>query len=496
MASTARPLSIALVGTRPARRWQANLAAALRRAGHSVASRYEAPAPTRYSGVELLLELERLAYGAQSLAFAREDIPDEAPQSGSGLAIDLREQPMEDGDAITLVPLFDGAPGEAALLAALLDGRVPEITIARWGVEPQIVARGLPALENRSILAHGLDQILPRTADLLRNCVNRIGRGDEIEGRPVSTVFARRPQAAAFAAKGVAAKIAQRLTRLAVHPEHWTIAFRRLHDDAVIERGAWPNADWTRVPDDGKRYFADPFPFIENGRTYVFCEEYPYATCKGIISLFEIADGQPTNPRPILERPYHLSYPFVFRRGAEIYMIPETSSVGRIELYRADPFPERWVFERVLVEDVIASDATLVTWQGRDWLFASTAADGASTWDALGLFHADDLFGQWQPHPLNPVLIDAGSARPGGAMVTQDGRLRRVAQDCRVIYGGGLVLADVERLDPENYTQTVRAVLAPPPGTRAMGVHTLNAANGIELIDLVGPLGKKLPWRR
>jgi hypothetical protein len=29
-----------------------------------------------------------------------------------------------------------------------------------------------------------------------------------------------------------------------------------------------------------------------------------------------------------------------------------------------------------------------------------------------------------------------------------------------------------------------------------MGVHTLNAANGIELIDLVGPLGKKLPWRR
>jgi hypothetical protein len=81
-------------------------------------------------------------------------------------------------------------------------------------------------------------------------------------------------------------------------------------------------------------------------------------------------------------------------------------------------------------------------------------------------------------------------------MVTQDGRLRRVAQDCRVIYGGGLVLADVERLDPENYTQTVRAVLAPPPGTRAMGVHTLNAANGIELIDLVGPLGKKLPWRR
>jgi hypothetical protein len=495
MASIARPLSIALIGTRPARRWQANLAAALRRDGHSVATRYEAPAAPRYRGVELLLELERLAYRTQPLAFAREDIPDEAAR-GSDITIDLREQPRADGAATTLVPLFDGAPGEGALIAALLAQRAPEITVVRWGAEPQIVARGMPALENRSILAHGLEQVLARSADLLRQCVNRIARGEGIEGPRISTVFARRPPAAAFAAKGIAAKIARRLTQLAVHPEHWTIAFRRLRDDAVIERGAWPNADWTRVPDDGKRYFADPFPFTDNGRTYVLCEEYPYATRKGIISLFEIVDGGATNPRPILERPYHLSYPFMFRRGADIYMIPETSSVGRIELYRADPFPDRWIFERVLVEDVIASDATLVTWQGRDWLFASIADDGASTWDALGLFHADDLFGQWQPHPLNPVLIDAGSARPGGAMVVQDGRFCRVAQDCRVIYGGGLVLADVERLDPENYVQTVRALLAPPPGTRAIGVHTLNTANGIELIDLVRPLAKGLPQRR
>jgi hypothetical protein len=169
-------------------------------------------------------------------------------------------------------------------------------------------------------------------------------------------------------------------------------------------------------------------------------------------------------------------------------MIPETSSAGRIELYRADPFPDRWTFERVLVDDVIASDATLVTWQGRDWLFASIAGDGASTWDGLGLFYASDLFDEWEPHPLNPVLIDAGTARPGGAMVVQDGRLRRVAQDCREGYGGGIVLADVGELDPENYSQTVRTTLAPPAGSGAVGVHTLNWAGEVEAIDLVGAI--------
>jgi hypothetical protein len=64
--------------------------------------------------------------------------------------------------------------------------------------------------------------------------------------------------------------------------------------------------------------------------------------------------------------------------------------------------------------------------------------------------------------------------------------LRRVAQDCRRLYGGGIVLADVEQLDPENYAQTVSAVLGPPPGSGAAGVHTLNTAAGYEFIDLVG----------
>jgi hypothetical protein len=96
------------------------------------------------------------------------------------------------------------------------------------------------------------------------------------------------------------------------------------------------------------------------------------------------------------------------------------------------------------------------------------------------------LFGEWKPHPLNPVLIDAGTARPAGAMVTQAGRLRRVAQDCRIRYGGGLALADVDRLDPENYAQTVRAVLPAPPGSGADGAHTLNIAGDYEFIDLVG----------
>jgi len=70
----------------------------------------------------------------------------------------------------------------------------------------------------------------------------------------------------------------------------------------------------------------------------------------------------------------------------------------------------------------------------------------------------------------------------------RDLKLRRIAQDCRRLYGGGIALADVELLDPENYSQIVRAVLGPPYGSNAQGAHTLNSTEGIEIIDLVGPV--------
>jgi hypothetical protein len=136
--------------------------------------------------------------------------------------------------------------------------------------------------------------------------------------------------------------------------------------------------------------------------------------------------------------------------------------------------------------DVIAADATLLEREGRLWLFAAVTEEGGSSWDQLALFHADKLAGPWLPHAANPVLIDASAARPGGLMLARDGELIRPAQDCGAGYGSRLALCRVDRLDPEHYGQTVLARLAPPPAWSATGLHTLNAASGLEVIDCAG----------
>jgi hypothetical protein len=246
------------------------------------------------------------------------------------------------------------------------------------------------------------------------------------------------------------------------------------------------------LPDDGERYYADPFVMILGGQAHLFVEEFPYSTGKGLISHSLIgADGRLGPPKPVLEASSHLSYPFVFQRGAEVYMIPESGGAGQIRLYRAERFPDRWTLDRVLIDGVEASDATLVEHEGRLWLFAALSDGGASSWDALGLFYADDLHGSWRAHERNPVLVDVSAARPGGAFVPYSGQLRRVAQDCSAGYGSGMTICAVETLDPENYSQRVLTRLAPPPGTGARAAHTINRCADIEVMDFLAPLPRK-----
>jgi hypothetical protein len=227
---------------------------------------------------------------------------------------------------------------------------------------------------------------------------------------------------------------------------------------------------------------------------HVFCEEFPYATGKGVISAFAIhPDGTMSEPRVVLERPYHLSYPMVFERQGRIFMIPESSANRTIEMYAATEFPHRWEYEATLVGGVSASDATLVEHDGRSWLFAAVNEEGGSTWDSLGLFHAARLSGPWTAHAANPVLIDSASARPAGMMVQRDGALLRPTQDCRGGYGSALTLCRIDRLDPESFRQTVLKNIGPDPRWRATGMHTLNWAHGIEVIDCAATRWKSSP---
>lgn len=238
------------------------------------------------------------------------------------------------------------------------------------------------------------------------------------------------------------------------------VLFRRPWAVRVRRRRAEPTEGWqdggdVQPPWRPGHLYADPMLFERDGVHHLFVEDVPPGNPRGVISHVALDDdGQPLGElQPVLEAAHHLSYPFVFAHGDDVFMIPETAAARRVELWRADPFPHGWRREAVLLDDVEAVDATVLAHDGRLWMFVGIAAPGASTLDQLHLFWADDPRGPWMPHPRNPVVSDATCARPGGPVFAHDGRLVRPGQDGSRRYGGGLSLRAIDVLSTEAYAE-------------------------------------------
>lgn len=232
------------------------------------------------------------------------------------------------------------------------------------------------------------------------------------------------------------------------------------------------------------RFWADPFPIEREGRHFIFIEELPFATNKGHISVMEVSpDGRWSEPRKVLERDYHLSYPFLFEWQGELFMLPETGQQRTVEVYRCHRFPDDWRLESVLLNGVCAADATISPIGERWWMFVNIGEEGTELYDELHLFHAEQPFGEWTPHHCNPVKSDALSARPAGKPFLADGVLYRPAQVCAPLYGSAIVINRIEQIDPEHFVEHEVARLTPDWLPGLSGCHTYNRAGGLTVID-------------
>lgn len=433
---------------------------------------------------------------------------------GPDLVLDLCGSSETNGPPTWFVT-FDGAPGEVAALAALLEGRMPIVSVVD-SATGTAVATGRPGTETPGIILAAFEDCLARTTTLILAALG--GRGpslpqpDPSASSPASTTSdAERGEGgepdksvkpapacgtiAEFTAKSLVRNAVHRLYALCCYAPHWRVGWRFVDGPDVIDLLGHPGQGWNELADDGFHFYADPFPIVIHGRTYVFVEDFDHRVGSGVISVVDFdAEGPVGQPRPVLATDGHLSYPFVFEHAGEIWMVPELSDSRSIKLYRATRFPDVWSFEIELVGGVEASDPTLVHEAGCWWLMATVRDHGGSFSDALYLWSAPALFGPWTPHAANPVLVDISAARPAGRCVRRNGRLIRPVQDCRRGYGVALGLAEVTRLDMEGFDQRHLATLQTGEQWRGRRLHTLNRAGSLECIDGSGLSIKAQAW--
>jgi hypothetical protein len=457
--------------------WQRLLIDRLAAAGHAMGIGDAMGAqPDRLTGLLVALEPRRFGIGLARRAAP----PPAAGMTDPELVVDLAGAGPVGLDTLTIGLGADA--GLAALPALLVAGGQPHL-VARLG--GRAVGEAYPMIRDRLWLGRALEDVLARAVTLIEKCIGDFAAG---RLRPLAVADDPPEPGGGFAfrylgglAGGLAVRAWHRATR---EPVYWQVAYRPAPPEGVAETAHLGGPAWQALPDDGRRFYADPFLFIHEGRKYLFIEEYPYASRRGEVAVAELGpDGRFGAPRVVLKEPFHISYPQVFVRDGEVWMIPETAGARQLILYRAERFPDRWVRDTVLVDEAELGDATLIEEGGLLWLIASSGDGAGAVADAMVVYSAATLRGPWTPHRDNPIRIDARRARPGGPPVSAGGTRLLPMQDGSNGYGAGLGLAPIRRLSPEAVEFGPPEPILSGPSGSAASLQPYGRAGGIEVID-------------
>lgn len=263
--------------------------------------------------------------------------------------------------------------------------------------------------------------------------------------------------------------------------EHWSLFV----GEGPYERTSWASAIETRPPLDES--WADPFLIRgESGTTdYVFFEKFTSTVRRGRISVGRIVNRQIECIGDAIVVPYHISYPHVFRYRGEIWMLPETSEMRRLELWRCISFPLEWELETIALDGSDLVDPTLCEYQGNWWLFANAASRNSTDHNSeLHVFRiGSPMLEDIVPHRLNPVVIDATRARSGGRIHQIDGVLMRSAQNNAFRYGYGLGVYAIKKLTLDDYEEELVFGIEPNFRPSLVACHHLDTNGRIFVFD-------------
>lgn len=244
------------------------------------------------------------------------------------------------------------------------------------------------------------------------------------------------------------------------------------------------------------KFWADPQLVSYQNRHFIFLEEWVEQNDRGRIVCIEWLDEDKfSDPVPVLEEPYHLSYPHVFCFENTWYMIPESAENKTITLYRCTRFPDRWEVVHELMRNIAAYDVTLHEYLGRWWMFVNVRVhEHSSSDDLLYLYSADSPLSQnWLSHPANPVVSDVSSARSAGKIIRFGNKYYRPSQNCAGSYGRGLNLNQILVWNEREYQECTLSKYVPEPESELHGMHTFSVSGDRIVSD--GLIKNKI-WKR
>ena len=232
-------------------------------------------------------------------------------------------------------------------------------------------------------------------------------------------------------------------------------------------------------------FLADPFVVKYKKENYVFVEEYNFKNKKGVISVYKISKNNSQRIGLALEENFHLSFPYIFEYENNYYMLPETSDLNEIRIYKCEEFPLKWKYEKTIMKNKKSTDSIIFNLNNFWWLMTTFSNTGHGNESELQIFYSEKgpLTNEWISFKKNPVIIDPSLGRNGG-ILSYNKKLFRVAQSFGFnTYGEKVNIQEIKKLDPDNFIENNYCIVEPKFSKNLIGIHHLHSNNDFTVYD-------------
>ena len=263
--------------------------------------------------------------------------------------------------------------------------------------------------------------------------------------------------------------------------ERWSVAFIKAPwRYAILRKGI-------QIKNPPNRFFADPFVITRDEKTICYVEDYCYKKKRACITAIEIIDNKNyLILDPVIQEPFHLSFPFLFEYQQELYMVPETSKSNSVRLYKCVEFPLKWEYQKDILRNVSVVDSMIFEYDGKWWLLCNMAIGGASDHSStlMAFYSENPLSDDWIAHELNPLIFDSNIARNGGILdVNSRFPIRSRQKQGFNLYGTGLTLAKINNLTPSSFSEEEIGQISPDFFKKIKGCHHIHSNGNYTVYD-------------
>ena len=258
--------------------------------------------------------------------------------------------------------------------------------------------------------------------------------------------------------------------------------------------GERPVVKWIHNPYKD-RWFADPFILsVDKEYLVLLVEEYSYKRRVGRIAEIKVSldTYKIIGVKIILELDSHLSFPAIIRDKDRIFIYPENSTSGKLNLYEYNEKDH----SVSLLKEILGRPLTdAILYKSLKGLYIFSTEIPTQNGNVLSVYHSENDIQSF--HKISDVTFKENIARNAGDVFEFDGKLFRPAQECNQSYGHAVSLQQMV-VDNNNIKFEEKIRLLSPNKKYNLGFHTFNVYNNFIVVDAMAfryyYIAKLLRW--